>query len=167
MEDIQHDIEELIGKVLAGEATEAEHNYLLQWRMRSPDNETYYKNLQEIFSKAAATEVQIQFDSDAAWNKVKAKLHSGEGKVTPLYPPKSIFSPLRIAAGIIFILGVTTLLYKLTEPTTQVYSLTADLIVAQDTLPDGSTAYLNKRSALQFEYNPREKVRRVTLKGEA
>jgi transmembrane sensor len=167
VENIPYDIDELIGKVLAGEATEAEHNYLLQWRMDSPDNETYYKNVQEIFTTASATEVQIQFDSDAAWNKVKAKLHSGEGKVTPLYPPKSIFSPLRIAAGLILLLGVTMLLYKLSEPTTQIYSLSAELIVAQDTLPDGSTAYLNKRSALQFEYNPREKVRRVTLKGEA
>lgn len=45
-------------------------------------------------------------------------------------------------------------------------AIVSDNKVVQDTLPDGSTAVLNKRSSIEFEYNPREKTRKVKLKGE-
>jgi ferric-dicitrate binding protein FerR (iron transport regulator) len=45
--------------------------------------------------------------------------------------------------------------------------VTSEKTTRQDTLPDGSTAFLNKKTELEFEYNPREKTRKVKLKGEA
>jgi transmembrane sensor len=37
----------------------------------------------------------------------------------------------------------------------------------QDTLPDGSTAFLNKKSELAYSYDAKAKSRKVKLKGEA
>lgn len=167
MENSWNDIDDLIGKVLAEEATAEERLALAQWRSASTENEKYFNDLVEIFSNASGAEVQVQFDSDAAWNKVKTKIHTSEGKVISLNATKPLLTPLRMAAGIILLLGISFLVYQLTAPAPQMLAISTEIISAQDTLPDGSTAFLNKHSELQFEYSPREKVRKVKLKGEA
>lgn len=48
----------------------------------------------------------------------------------------------------------------------QLKLLIADATAVQDTLPDGSTAFLNKKSSITYEYNPHQKTRKVKLKGE-
>lgn len=167
MENNKYDIDDLIGKVLAEEATAEERETVTQWRSTSAANEKYFNDVAEIFTKASYSDVQVQFDADAAWNNVKSKIHSREGKVISLNPNKPVLSPLRIAAGVIILIGISFMVYKFTAPPPQLLSLSTEIVTAQDTLPDGSTAFLNKHSELQFEYSPREKVRKVKLKGEA
>ena len=73
---LQHDdMDELIGKVLAGEATEQEQLQLNTWLAANPANQTYFDNLKIIFDKAASNDVKVEFDTDAAWNKVKNKIY--------------------------------------------------------------------------------------------
>lgn len=153
--------------MLAGEASADELSRVENWRKAASENEKYFNDLKKIFDKAAATEVQLQFDADAAWNKVKTKISADDSKVIPLNPNKGFFSPLRIAAGLIIMMVATFAMYKLTVPPPQTLALSTAATTAQDTLPDGSTAYLNKHSELKFEYNARENVRKVKLKGEA
>src|SRR6185369_8064280 len=98
-------IDDLIGKVLAQEATVAEENQLNQWLEESEANRKYFAHLKLIFDKAAATPVKIKFDQDEGWQKLKGKI---QGKKQPQY----FISPyvIRIAAGIAFVLAASFLI---------------------------------------------------------
>ncbi len=160
--------DDLIGKVLAGEGSAQEAEEVLNWVSQSEENKLYYESLKTIFDKAASAEIQIQFDTDAAWNKVRKKIAEERGHVVPLYKNRSFFNqPLRIAAGIIILLGVAYAAYQWTAPAFQTLALVSGQATKTDTLPDGTTAFLNKRSELTYEFNPRKKIRKVVLKGEA
>ncbi|HEX8060515.1 MAG TPA: FecR domain-containing protein [Cyclobacteriaceae bacterium] len=158
MKSEEYDIDDLIGKVLSGEATLEEVREVETWRAASEENEKYHAGLELIFSKAAGNQVKVDFDADEAWRKVQRKL----------VKTRTInWQPLRTAAGIVLIVTVGLFGYRyLTQQKTQTFALSTDDKIAHDTLPDGSTAVLNKRSSIEFEYNPREKTRKVKLKGE-
>lgn len=159
------DMDDLIGKVLAGEATAQEQETVMLWRKQSEANEKYFNQLRLIFEKAGAANVQVEFDADEAWSKVKSQIKN-DGKVISINR-MPFFSPLRIAAGTIILFGIASIFYLLTSPPTQTLAVVSEKETRQDTLPDGSTAFLNKKTELEFEYNPREKTRKVKLKGEA
>lgn len=158
------DMDDLIGKVLAGEGSAQEQEHVQRWAEQSDENKLYYETLKTIFEKAASTKVQLQFDTDAAWNKVRRKI-TVPAKVIPLH--STWYQPLRIAAGLLLLIGIGYTTYKITAPPIQTLAIISDSATVNDTLPDGSTAFLNKKSELTYEFNPREKTRKVVLKGEA
>ena len=88
MENVWNDMDELIGKVLAGEGSAHEEAEVLRWAQQNEDNRKYYEDLKSIFDRSASTDVQIQFDTDAAWSKVKHRINNPESKVIPLYNNK-------------------------------------------------------------------------------
>ena len=161
-----NDMDDLIGKVLAGEASAQEQESVLLWRKQSEANEKYFNQVHDIFERVGADAVKIEFDTDAAWNKVKSKISKNNDKVVSINRT-NFFSPLRIAAGFILLLGVVAVFYLLSAAPIQTLAVLSEKTTRQDTLPDGSTAFLNKMTELTFEYNPREKTRKVKLKGEA
>ncbi|HMJ69266.1 MAG TPA: FecR domain-containing protein [Cyclobacteriaceae bacterium] len=163
-----NDIDDLIGKALSHEATTEELREVELWRKASPENEKYYLDMELIFSKAAGSRVKIDFDTDAAWRKVKDKLskQNGAKPVVMPQPGRSNWTSLRIAAGIVLIITAGIFAWRWFNRPTQTMALATDNHVVQDTLPDGSTAFLNKKSSITFEYNPRKKIRKVKLKGE-
>lgn len=169
MENVWNDMDELIGKVLAGEGSVHEEAEVLRWAQQNEDNRKYYEDLKSIFERSASTDVQIQFDTDAAWNKVKHRINTPESKVIPLYnnKPATFNQLMRIAAGVVILFGVGYFAYQWITPSTQTLAVVSDTVTVQDTLPDGSTAFLNKKSELTYQYNPREKTRKVVLRGEA
>jgi len=149
----QNDIEDLIGKVLSSEATAEEIREVETWRAASPENEKYFSDMQAIFSRAAL----IDFNEDKAWKKVQKKLRK----------QKTInWQPLRIAAGIVLIITTGIFAWRSYNTPPQLMALKSDNEIIEDVLPDSSTVTLNKRSSIQFEYNPRENTRKVKLKGE-
>jgi len=166
-------MDDLIGKVLAGEATAEEKLQVEQWARENEANKKYYEHLKTIFEKAGAANVQIQFDTDAAWKRVKKQLgqHQGSRIQSPESSTKMLdpgsWSALRIAAGVIFLLGIGFVAYQWRDVPVETFAVTSDKVTVQDTLPDGSTAYLNKKSELKFEYDAKKKTRTVKLKGEA
>ncbi|MDZ7646943.1 MAG: FecR domain-containing protein [Cytophagales bacterium] len=169
MENVWNDMDEMIGKVLAGEGSEQEKAEVARWTKLHEDNSKYYEQLKTIFEKAASGDVEIQFDTDAAWRKMKSKLAHASENVVVLHP-KNTFSinlAWRIAAGVVILLGVSYFYYQQLFLPVQTLALSSDSITVEDTLPDGSTAFLNKKSQLTYEYNPREKTRKVKLEGEA
>lgn len=159
-------MDDLIGKVLAGEATVQEQESVGLWRQQSEENEKYFRQVKEIFENASAVTVQVEFDTDAAWNKVRSRLNKSNDNVI-LINRTPYFSPLRIAATIFLVVALSTVIYLKTAPPVQTLAVESERTTRQDTLPDGSTAFLNKKTELQYEYNPREKTRKVKLKGEA
>lgn len=166
MDSAWNDIDELIGKVLAGEGSEQDRMRVEQWIQQDIQNQQYYNHLKIIFERAATTPVETQFDTDAAWKKVQQKVQA-QGKVIALNRPKPLFQILKVAAGMVILIGIGYLTYQITTPPVQSLVVVSEQNTRQDTLPDGSTAFLNKRSELTYEYNPRAKTRKVVLKGEA
>jgi transmembrane sensor len=167
VENELNDIDDLIGKVLAGEAVPEDQIQLQNWIRVSEANQNYFNQIKTIFDRAAANQVQVQFDADAAWGRMKRKLRgSKEGKTRSILSFEN-WSPLRIAAGILFISVVGMFAYKWLNPPTETFIAVSEKATVQDTLPDGSSAFLNKRSTISYEYNPKEKIRKVKLKGES
>lgn len=164
-EEFNH-IDDLIGKVLSGEASKEEVREFETWRSESAEHQEYFEDLQMIFSQAANNRVKINFDTEAAWQQVKSRL--SKGKVVPISDSRFSYWPvIRIAAGILIAITIAVLGYRWYNQPVEHFEFTSfDHTTAQDTLPDGSTAFLNKKSSVVFEYNPKEKTRKVKLKGE-
>jgi len=161
-----NDIDDLIGKVLAHEATAEEQVQLQKWISQSDSNKKYFEQINTIFDTAAANNVQLQFDTDAAWAKVKKQVRSEKDNPKTRSINQGYWRVLRIAAGIIILLAIGIFSYQWMNPTVQTFAVVSNVTTVQDTLPDGSTTFLNKNSSVAFEYNPREKTRKVKLKGE-
>jgi ferric-dicitrate binding protein FerR (iron transport regulator) len=165
--NLQH-IDELIGKYLAGEATPEEIAFVERWEREDKANEQYVNQFRTIFTKSAAIREWQEFDTDAAWSKLKSQLQKPKGKVIPIEKPSSSFSWLKIAASIIIIMGVGFSLYKLyTRPALKPIEVVANKQTVSDTLPDGSDVFLNKETKLAYSYDRKKKTHLVKLKGEA
>jgi transmembrane sensor len=167
-------IDDLIGKVLAGEASDKDKAFVESWLRENEANQKYFDDVKTIFDRASSTTVQLQFDTDAAWKKVKDRLSKGrvtsEKEIRPLKSGGTTgagHTGMRIAASLFIIVALGYGVYEAVRPRTQVQSVASGALTVQDTLPDGSTAFLNKKSEVRFEYNSREKTRKVKLKGEA
>ncbi len=163
-----NDIDDLIGKVLSHEATTEEIREMEQWRKASAENEKYYLDMELIFSKASGSRVKIDFDTDAAWRKVKDKLSKQTETKTVVItqPGRSNWTALGMAAGIVLLITAGIFTWRWFNHPTRTMAIATNNQVRQDTLPDGSTAFLNKNSSVTFEYSPREKTRKVKLEGE-
>lgn len=162
-------IDELIGKYLANEATSAERSEVEKWVQASDDNRSYFDNLRLIFERAAAVRTFQEFDTDAAWNRVKSKLRQAESRTIPLLPQeKNTFKRYwQIAASIMLLACASYLVYRLTEKPVEVQLVKTTSNMLQDTLPDGSTIFVNKETSLAYEYDRSKKTRKVKMKGEA
>ncbi len=167
MEKEINDIDDLIGKVLADEANAEEQARLKAWSEVSAENQKYIDQIKTIFEKAASNTVQLNFDTDAAWKKVKNKLKESREEKPVFTMKRSPYrSALRIAAGIVFLLGIGIFGYQWLSKPTQTFAATSNDTTTENTLPDGSVAFLNKKSSITYEYTPLKKERKVKLKGE-
>jgi len=157
-------IDDLIGKVLAQEATPAEREQLNQWLKQSETNRVYYYQLKLLFDKASAAEVKMEFDADEAWQQVKSNVRGGKQISFNSFISSNI---TRIAATIVFATAASFAVYQWTKPVVQTLAMKTERNIQQDTLPDGSIAVLNKNSKLDYKFSSRNKTRTVKLTGEA
>lgn len=163
---LENDMDDYIGKVLAGEASAEEQQKVDAWVAASETNRAYFENLKTIFERADRLDEQINFDTEAAWRKVKVKIEKGK-VISWQQRTQSTTIWVRIAAGIAIFSGVIYFLNNpITQPTEQM-SVVSTESTRQDTLPDGTTAFLNKKSELAYQYDTQAKSRKVKLKGEA
>ncbi|MBT1687446.1 FecR family protein [Dawidia soli] len=177
MQHTTDDIDELIGKYLAGEATAEEAARIQAWEHASEANGRYMHQFRTIFDKACAVKELQTFNTDAAWNNLQQKMHSQKAaasvpekdNVRPLHTPPHRNLYMRIAASVLILLGVGYLAYRMTntpEAMRPVTVVAAGQTVA-DTLPDGSDVYLNKQTKLVYAYDKKKDTHTVKLKGEA
>jgi transmembrane sensor len=162
-------IDELISKFLAGEASPEEAAQVKLWANESDENRKYLQQFEMIFERAASMKDWQNFDVDAAWRKMKLKLPSKDEKVVPINKPHDSFSILKIAAGIIVVLGVGLLVYKMFFDSTSLkpVEVITKRETLNDTLPDGSNVFLNKETKLDYSFDRKAKVHKVKLQGEA
>ena len=167
MENSLNHIDELIGKYLSGETSVEEASTVERWAAQSEDNRNYFNQLKLIFDRAANVKEIHDFNTDAAWSKLKSRLNQKPaGRVVQMKPFwETIY--FRVAASIVIILGVGFFLYRSFDPSTTTINVVAEKKIRTDTLPDGSAVTLNKQTQLAYSFDKKAKAHRVKLKGEA
>jgi ferric-dicitrate binding protein FerR (iron transport regulator) len=162
-------IDDLIGKYLAGEAAKEEVLFVEAWAMESEGNKKYLEQCKLIFDKTFEAKRLQEFDADAAWAKMKARLHSNGGRSVALPTSRPMRNFVwRVAASIIVVLGVGFFTYRLLNPREfQSVEVVAQKETKADTLPDGSGVFLNKKTELAYTYDKKKKNHIVKLTGEA
>ncbi|MCR9017000.1 FecR family protein [Aquiflexum gelatinilyticum] len=159
-ENIEH-IEDLIGKFIVDEASEAEIRELREWSAHSAENQKYLDDAKLIYEKAQLPGKE-QFDADAAWEKVENQIKGKERKFKIMLPIWGI------AAGLILIFALSFIFYSIRQSSqTQEFDFTADLTVVTEKMPDLTEISLNKNSEVEVDYNEREKTGTIHLSGEA
>ncbi|MEJ1241103.1 FecR domain-containing protein [Chryseolinea sp. T2] len=168
MERDQEQMDELIAKYLAGEASQEETAHVVAWQKESEVNRQYVEQFNAIFSHAASVKSFQSFDTDAAWLRVKSTLEKDTKVVQFPSPQKRDFNLYwKIAAGLL--LTVLAGVYFLRQPvgTRDAVVVASHTETVSDTLPDGSNVFLNKESKITYAYDKKADERRVRLKGEA
>jgi transmembrane sensor len=168
LENKLNDIDELIGKYLSGETSVEETTLIEQWIAGSESNRKYFNQFKLIFDRAATVRDLQDFNTDAAWNKVRSRLKDQPiGKVVQLKPFwDNVY--LKIAATIIFVLGIGFFVYRSFDTSAvNAIQVVASKKIETDTLPDGSAVTLNKQTELAYSFDKNANAHRVKLKGEA
>ncbi|WP_373493077.1 FecR family protein [Aquiflexum sp.] len=152
-------IEELIGKFLVGEASEAEAKELMEWCAISPENQKYMDEAQWILEKTQLPD-QPEFNSEIAWAKVKGKIIPEKSKIR-------LISPIwKIAASLLLLLGLSYLFYILMTPQ-QEFQYLSENQVRTHVMPDQTEITLNKQSEIRVDYHERKNTGTIHLSGEA
>ncbi|GAB1445025.1 MAG: FecR domain-containing protein [Cyclobacteriaceae bacterium] len=157
-------IDDLIGKCLSGEASAVERTQVEEWIAISDSNKAHYDHFKLIFDKAKSVNEIQSFDVDAAWLKVKSKMHQPARKQVAFSP---YFKVLKVAAVLLVAIGLGWITYQQLNTPDQTITLTSQTEIVRDTLPDGSRTVLNKSSTIKYAYNKRKGQRKVELEGEA
>lgn len=166
MADLHNDIELLIARHLAGETTAAEDIELESWIAESENNQKRFEACRRAFELSSAhyrqqqSEAAQDIDLDREWRVFTGRISSA-GTV-PLVPARNLW--LRIAAGIIFVLGAGYAILQFLPSATSVQTL-ANTETMQ--LPDGSTIILNHHTSISYEDGFGTGHRQLILEGEA
>ena len=156
------DIDELLAKVIAGEAEPAEQSRLDTWLEESAENRRYYEGLQKMWRHARpANAAAPDFDTEKALEKVKSLRRN-----TGARPSLNIYWwPAAAAAALVLLLAAYWLFLR-PAPIPALELAATDAIVT-DTLPDRSVVVLDKASSLRVAENFDRKERRMQLSGAA
>jgi transmembrane sensor len=163
-------IEEVIARILSGEASPHDKNLVDEWVNLSAENARAFSLSKKLFEQSAALKNVIPVNTDTAWLKVKSRMDARKQPVIISMPPSQPWKQfLRIAALLLLVAGLGTAGYFLLRPDVQPYDvvLSAKDEVRNDTLPDGSSIGLNKNSTIAYSSAGFGKDRRLRLTGEA
>lgn len=168
MENVPQHIDELIARVLAGEANAEEKASLEEWLHGGEDNRRYFRSFEILFEGATAARQRQEFDTDAAWNSLRQKIRkSGTVRSVTMPEKQSVSWYWKAAAALVLMMAVGYLIIKQQSEASVAMTVESGQMTRQDTLPDGSTAFLNASTILEYHYIAEERSRKLTLKGEA
>lgn len=161
-------IEDIIAKFLAGEATPEEIQILEEWKAAHPDNAQEFRQMSSLFTESTGLKQALSVDTDTAWLKVQLAMQPGEDKVIPIHRRNNLQAFLRIAAVLVLTVLLGTVAYFMFRPLAEPNVEIASQDNTQKTvLPDGSEIVLNKHSSIHYTSHGFSKKRIVKLNGEA
>ncbi|HVI47151.1 MAG TPA: FecR domain-containing protein [Chitinophaga sp.] len=163
--EIQVDLS-LIGRYLAGEASPEEAFAVDAWRELSAESNVTFETAARLWDEAHPVTAWRPPDSAAEWQQLQGHL-----EITPLPIRRTLFTPMRIAATVLVLLGAALLAWLLVPhktATTPAYSkvISSGKAVLNDTLPDASVVTLAKNSRLSVSHSFAASSREVLLQGE-
>lgn len=162
-----HIDDDLLVKHLLGEASPEEEQAVIEWMNENATNREYYSQFKKIWDQSKALAAESSIDVSKAWERFQDRV--AMQKVSPTILERNRFSWMRIAASVIFVLGLGGITYLLvnkpTEPKEIIAQSGQNILV--DTLPDGSVITLNKKSTISYPSEFKGNTRSIALKGEA
>ena len=164
MDNTFNHIDDLLGKYLAGEASREEQQEVMKWINTNEANRRYFDQMYMIFERARTVKAMHDFDADAAWVKMKNNLKKSPAKTVVFPAPNKSLWYLKVAASVAVVLMTGYAILRWAESPHESVALKSGSKVLQDTLPDGSVAFLNKKSTVNYSYSKGK--RRVEVSGE-
>lgn len=152
---------DIAAKQLNGRATPAEQEELNRWLEADPVHQEQYQAQARLWQLTAPAPIP-EVDTDAAWQKVHAKVQQQEAKVIPLFQ-----TALRVAASVILVLGLAWLMKYYFFPFYGMEVIESGNRQITVVLPDSTHVWLNKGSRLVYDANFSNPTRDVQLEGEA
>lgn len=169
MENVPQHIDDLIARILAEEGSAEDKAVLEAWLKVSEENRRYFRSFELLFKGASAGRQRQNFDTDAAWNALRERIRKSPRKIPAAWFERRSFPRYwQAAAALILILvaGYLAVRQQKTEADLEM-TLQSGETTRQDTLPDGSRAFLNTSTLLGYRYVASAHQRRLTLEGEA
>ena len=178
---VYDNVDDLLVKVLLGEASETELEQAQHWVSLHPENERYFADFRRIWEESRKLAVQSTVSEDDAWNnfrrRVGADVSGGaDGADTretdggsPVIRRMAAgrWYWLRVAAVLLVFVGGSWLYYKYGYQPTQFIAMHSGDRVLADTLPEGTIVTLNKQSSIRYGKSLAGSTRAVELEGEA
>ena len=166
-----HNIQDLVAKYVAGEATQEEINKVHDWGNENPSNKKFIENYLNVWKLADKPGIQkeLAIDVEAEWAQflvnIQGKTSTTKEISLPAKSKERSSMWLRFAAiFLITILSSYAIYYFIINSKTTYYAENTDMAVV---LPDGSKITLNAGSELSFMKQFRGDKRIVKLTGEA
>jgi ferric-dicitrate binding protein FerR (iron transport regulator) len=171
------DIDEMLSRYFAGEATAEERAHVEAWQNAAAENRRAFAVLQKIWQNAAEKTPRLP-NVDQAWAELTARLglpkKGAPAKILEMKEPapaaRKIFRSdnYRWAAAAVLVLGFAALIYQFFYPANALQKINAAYGQQESIeLPDGSFVQLNSGSEIQFAKNFSGSARYVKLSGEA
>lgn len=165
----QHITDELLTKQMLGETSTQEQELVEAWLKQSDANKQEYDRFRKIWDNSKNIAAKSTVSVDDAWARFQQRVEQKDRPAdnTILFPStkKRTFGTwLRAAAIMLLIAGGGLTAYKMSNSMTTVSS---ELAVITETLPDGTVVTLNKNSSISYHKNFKGDTRNVTLHGEA
>lgn len=159
--------EELV-KYISGDLPAERREHVEAWIRESAEHEKEYEDMKKIWEWSGASDESPEVDVDRAWADFK-KLRDTQPQQTVVVKEikrSRSWKPWTVAAAIITLLLSSAGILRWTLSTDM--TLVSNDALQQAGLPDGSTVYLNKQTALDYKKGWLAKERTVVLsKGEA
>ncbi len=161
-----------LAKYLANEADKKEKEKISRWINKNKDNLKAFEDLKMYWNQIEKSE-KSEIDKDKAWNNLKNRIVT-EDKTYPV-SNKSVISIsntfLRYAAVILLVIGIGTgAFFTFQEFNKSGQTITintpSDIRNKKVSLPDGSMAFLNYNSKLNYPKQFKTNNRKVTINGE-
>jgi ferric-dicitrate binding protein FerR (iron transport regulator) len=156
-------MDEFLVKYLLEEATESEQRQVDSWISSNEENRKYFEQFKTIWVQSRNIEHESNVDVHEAWKRFESGLLN---KTVATFSTKSKVIPLlwkfAVAARIAVTIGIAGYFFF----NSGVKISSGDEVVVK-TLPDNSIITLNKKSTLSYNKSFNEKLRQVSLSGEA
>ncbi|SKB95528.1 FecR family protein [Dyadobacter psychrophilus] len=171
--------EELLARYLAETASEKEIEQVNAWLAQSPANERELATYRLIWDHSAqAAKTSFPVNTDAAWNKMKAKMSpviaseiqkpaAREIEFTPNTAQRKF--PVTVWAAAIVTLALLAFgwFHFQSTKSTETQRIATTNNTSDSVLPDGTKVFLNYNSSLTYPANFNGDLRTVSLQGEA
>ena len=174
--------EELLARYLAETASEEEIEQVNAWLAQSPANERELATYRLIWDHSAhAAKTSFPVNTDAAWNRMKAKMAKPAPATAPETPkpaareidftPKTVQRKLPITVWAAAMVALALLAFGWFHFQSTKSGETQRIATTNNTsdsvLPDGTKVFLNYNSSLSYPANFNGDLRTVSLQGEA
>ena len=160
-------IEDIITRHLDGRASTEDLSLFNAWLRSDPGNIKVFESIKTIWEESSLALNLQQFDHVRAWDKINSRVHD-----IPAHKPGKVINLFRgvkmVAASLLMLICISGLLYFLfADPVVNHHQVIASAGNKRISLPDGSVVELREGSSLSYPFSFNDRIRQVTLAGEA